>query len=135
MKWNRDKVIRSKKMLKKTQFGWEPIQWADDLICFWDIMISEINWSIFSFSIAGCRIKVHKDHLEKKEEVIAPCKVNYDPNSARELLLLANSVEEQQVWVSRLRKKIEKCGYAAQQEARGGSSPRYIHCYIEGMIS
>lgn len=68
-----------------------------------------------------CRVKVHKDHLEKKEELIAPCKVNYDPNSARELLLLANSIEEQQMWVSRLRKKIEKCGYAAQQEARGGS--------------
>ncbi|GIX66903.1 rho-associated protein kinase 1 [Caerostris darwini] len=68
-----------------------------------------------------CRLKVHKDHLEKKEDLIAPCKVNYDPNSARELLLLANSVEEQQMWVSRLRKKIEKCGYAAQQESRGGS--------------
>lgn len=66
---------------------------------------------------------MHKDHLEKKEEVIAPCKVNYDPNSARELLLLANSIEEQQMWVSRLRKKIEKCGYAAHQEARG-VSPR-----------
>ncbi|XP_054707053.1 rho-associated protein kinase 2-like [Uloborus diversus] len=71
-----------------------------------------------------CRVKIHKDHLEKKEDLIAPCKVNYDRNSARELLLLANSVEEQQIWVARLRKKIEKCGYAAQQEGRGGSSPR-----------
>ncbi|KAF8787928.1 Rho-associated protein kinase 2 like protein [Argiope bruennichi] len=68
-----------------------------------------------------CRLKVHKDHLEKKEDLIAPCKVNYDPNSARELLLMANTIEEQQMWVSRLRKKIEKCGYAAQQESRGGS--------------
>ncbi|XP_015914615.1 rho-associated protein kinase 2 [Parasteatoda tepidariorum] len=68
-----------------------------------------------------CRVKVHKDHLDKKEELIAPCKVNYDPNTARELLLLANSVEEQQMWVSRLRKKLEKSGYAAQREARGGS--------------
>ncbi|GFR33560.1 rho-associated protein kinase 2, partial [Trichonephila clavata] len=68
-----------------------------------------------------CRLKVHKDHLEKKEDLIAPCKVNYDPNSARELLLMANTIEEQQMWVSRLRKKIEKCGYAAHQESRDGS--------------
>ncbi|XP_013777365.1 rho-associated protein kinase 2-like isoform X2 [Limulus polyphemus] len=69
-----------------------------------------------------CRVKVHKDHLDKKEEVIAPCKVNYDPNSAKEMLLLASTVLEQQLWVSRLRKKIEKCGYAANQETR--ASPR-----------
>ncbi|XP_022252479.1 rho-associated protein kinase 2-like isoform X2 [Limulus polyphemus] len=71
-----------------------------------------------------CRVKVHKDHLDKKEEVIAPCKVNYDPNSAKEMLLLANTVEDQQLWVSRLRKKIEKCGYAANQETR--ASPRNV---------
>ncbi|RWS16484.1 rho-associated protein kinase 2-like isoform X1 [Dinothrombium tinctorium] len=69
-----------------------------------------------------CRVKVHKEHLDKKEELIAPCKVNYDPNSAKELLLLANTLEEQQHWVSKLRKRIEKCGYAANQEAK--SSPR-----------
>lgn len=78
-----------------------------------------------------CRVKVHKDHLDKKEEIIAPCKVNYDPNSAKELLLLAASVEEQNIWVTRLRKKIEKCGYAAQLEARTSprSSMRSIHKY------
>ncbi|XP_046399463.1 rho-associated protein kinase 2 isoform X1 [Ischnura elegans] len=60
-----------------------------------------------------CRIKVHKDHLDRKEEVIAPCKVHYDPNSARELLVLAASTEDQQLWVARLGKKIQKCGYKA----------------------
>ncbi|KAG8183195.1 hypothetical protein JTE90_005646 [Oedothorax gibbosus] len=69
-----------------------------------------------------CRLKVHKDHLEKKEEVVAPCKVNYDPTSARELLLLAPSPKEQQLWVARLRRKIEKCGYAAAQQGSGDSS-------------
>jgi len=72
--------------------------------------------------ISGCRAKVHKEHLDKKEEFIAPCKVNYDPNSAKELLLLANSAEEQQQWVNKLRKKIEKSGYAANQDARSSCS-------------
>lgn len=49
--------------------------------------------------------------------MIAPCKVNY-PNSAKELLLLANSVEDQQNWVSKLRKRIEKCGYAANADPK-----------------
>lgn len=67
-------------------------------------------------------MKVHKEHLDKKEELIAPCKVNYDQNSAKELLLLAGSVKEQEHWVAKLRKKIEKCGYTASQDNR--SSPR-----------
>ncbi|KAG8222951.1 hypothetical protein J437_LFUL000246 [Ladona fulva] len=64
-----------------------------------------------------CRIKVHKDHLDRKEEVIAPCKVHYDPNSARELLVLAPSTDDQQLWVARLGKKIQKCGYKANSTA------------------
>lgn len=65
---------------------------------------------------------MHKEHLDKKEELIAPCKVNYDQNSAKELLLLAASTKEQEQWVAKLRKKIEKCGYTASQDNR--SSPR-----------
>uniref|UniRef100_A0A4W3HZW7 non-specific serine/threonine protein kinase n=1 Tax=Callorhinchus milii TaxID=7868 RepID=A0A4W3HZW7_CALMI len=55
-----------------------------------------------------CHIKCHKDHMDRKEDLIAPCKVNYDVSSAKDLLLLANSTEEQQKWVSRLVKKIPK---------------------------
>ena len=47
--------------------------------------------------ILGCRVKVHKDHLEKKEEIIPPCKVSLDLNTAKEMLLLAPTIEEQQV--------------------------------------
>ncbi|CAG2101931.1 unnamed protein product [Medioppia subpectinata] len=65
-----------------------------------------------------CRVKVHREHLDKQEGVVAPCKVNYDPNTAKELLLLATSLEEQQQWVQKLRKKIEKCGYAANQDSK-----------------
>ncbi|NP_001154860.1 uncharacterized protein LOC100301953 [Xenopus laevis] len=69
-----------------------------------------------------CHIKCHKDHLDKKEEIIAPCKVNYDISTAKNLLLLANSTEEQQKWVSRLVKKIPKKPPASDPQAR--SSPR-----------
>ncbi|XP_054825897.1 rho-associated protein kinase 2 [Eublepharis macularius] len=69
-----------------------------------------------------CHIKCHKDHMDKKEEIIAPCKVNYDVSTAKNLLLLANSTEEQQKWVSRLVKKIPKKPPAPDPFAR--SSPR-----------
>ena len=39
---------------------------------------------------------------------------------------MASSSEEQQQWVSKLRKKIEKCGYAANQDTK--SSPRLVIC-------
>ncbi|XP_053565652.1 rho-associated protein kinase 2 isoform X2 [Bombina bombina] len=69
-----------------------------------------------------CHIKCHKDHMDKKEEVIAPCKVNYDISTAKNLLLLATSTEEQQKWVSRLVKKIPKKPPPPDPFAR--SSPR-----------
>ncbi|XP_021104060.1 rho-associated protein kinase 2 isoform X2 [Heterocephalus glaber] len=69
-----------------------------------------------------CHIKCHKDHLDRKEEIIAPCKVYYDISTAKNLLLLANSTEEQQRWVSRLVKKIPKKPPAPDPFAR--SSPR-----------
>lgn len=69
--------------------------------------------------IIGCRIKVHKEHLDKKEDAIAPCKLHYDPNSARELLLLAASPEEQKYWVSRLSRRVQKCGYKANSHMDG----------------
>uniref|UniRef100_A0A8C0BQN0 Rho-associated protein kinase 2 n=1 Tax=Buteo japonicus TaxID=224669 RepID=A0A8C0BQN0_9AVES len=69
-----------------------------------------------------CHIKCHKDHMDKKEEIIAPCKVYYDISTAKNLLLLASSTEEQQKWVSRLVKKIPKKPPAPDPFAR--SSPR-----------
>ncbi|XP_062893636.1 rho-associated protein kinase 2 isoform X4 [Mobula hypostoma] len=69
-------------------------------------------WQMFkpppALECRRCHIKCHKDHMDKKEDLIAPCKVNYDVSSAKDLLLLANSTEEQQKWVSRLVKKIPK---------------------------
>lgn len=44
---------------------------------------------------------------------LAPCKLHHDPHSAREMLLLATSNEDQKGWVNRLSKRIQKSGYKA----------------------
>uniref|UniRef100_A0A3Q3G7T1 non-specific serine/threonine protein kinase n=1 Tax=Labrus bergylta TaxID=56723 RepID=A0A3Q3G7T1_9LABR len=83
-------------------------------------------WNMFkpppALECRRCHIKCHKDHMDKKEEIIAPCKVNYDVSTAKNLLLLALSQEEQQKWVSRLVKKIPKKPPPPELFAR--SSPR-----------
>uniref|UniRef100_A0A8D3D2W5 non-specific serine/threonine protein kinase n=1 Tax=Scophthalmus maximus TaxID=52904 RepID=A0A8D3D2W5_SCOMX len=83
-------------------------------------------WNMFkpppALECRRCHIKCHKDHMDKKEEIIAPCKVNYDVSTAKNLLLLAMSQEEQQKWVSRLVKKIPKKPPPPEHFAR--SSPR-----------
>ncbi|CAG9863028.1 unnamed protein product [Phyllotreta striolata] len=71
-----------------------------------------------------CRIKVHKEHLERKEDTVPPCKLHYDPSYAKELLLLASSSEEQKLWVSRLSKKIQKCGFKANNSNAIDSSAK-----------
>ncbi|XP_061897698.1 rho-associated protein kinase 2 isoform X5 [Entelurus aequoreus] len=83
-------------------------------------------WNMFkpppALECRRCHIKCHKDHMDKKEEIIAPCKVNYDVSTAKNLLLLATSQEMQQKWVSRLVKKIPKKPPTPENFAR--SSPR-----------
>lgn len=77
--------------------------------------------------LSGCRIKVHKEHLERKEDAIAPCKLHNDPKSAKELLILAPSRDDQKLWVQRLSKKIQKFGYKANTNLDGSKiSPRLI---------
>ncbi|XP_064486905.1 rho-associated protein kinase 1-like isoform X2 [Ornithodoros turicata] len=58
-----------------------------------------------------CRVKLHRDHVE----LLAPCKV--DPTSAKELLLLAQSPDEQRHWVAQLRLRVDACGYAVSSAA------------------
>uniref|UniRef100_A0A8C6V0J5 Rho-associated protein kinase n=1 Tax=Neogobius melanostomus TaxID=47308 RepID=A0A8C6V0J5_9GOBI len=83
-------------------------------------------WNMFkpppALECRRCHIKCHKDHMDKKEDIVAPCKVNYDVSTAKNLLVLAVSQEDQQKWVSRLVKKIPKKPAAGEQFAR--SSPR-----------
>uniref|UniRef100_A0A8C1QQ95 non-specific serine/threonine protein kinase n=2 Tax=Cyprinus carpio TaxID=7962 RepID=A0A8C1QQ95_CYPCA len=85
-------------------------------------------WNVFkpppALECRRCRIKCHKDHIDRKEEVLAPCRVNYDMSTAKELLLLANSTGEQQKWVNRLLKRVPRKPIA---HSSSRSSPRLSH--------
>ncbi|XP_061192680.1 rho-associated protein kinase 2-like isoform X2 [Saccostrea echinata] len=60
-----------------------------------------------------CHTKVHKDHLDKNEEFVGYCKVNFDQNiQAKEMLLLAETTEKQKMWIQHLSKKIKGKGFA-----------------------
>ena len=79
-----------------------------------------------------CRAKFHREHVvasgnnpQQVGEGVAPCKVNYDPTTAKDMLLMAPSAEEQQLWVSRLLKKIQKSGYKATVSAAAADTTRY----------
>ncbi|XP_030568586.1 rho-associated protein kinase 1 isoform X3 [Drosophila novamexicana] len=73
-------------------------------------------WSMFkppaAYECKRCRNKIHKEHVDKHDP-LAPCKLHHDPRSARDMLLLANTPEEQSLWVARLLKRIQKSGYKA----------------------
>lgn len=66
-------------------------------------------WHMFkpppALECRNCHFKCHKEHLE---EGIPPCKVNYDMSTAKELLLLSGSKEEQTHWVTHLLKRIPR---------------------------
>ncbi|XP_046918515.2 rho associated coiled-coil containing protein kinase [Dermatophagoides farinae] len=65
----------------------------------------------------GCRMKIHKEHVDNKQEnSVTPCRV-YLKNSAKELLLLAMTSDEQQKWIHFLCKRIKQCGYAASNHS------------------
>uniref|UniRef100_A0A672IGL2 non-specific serine/threonine protein kinase n=1 Tax=Salarias fasciatus TaxID=181472 RepID=A0A672IGL2_SALFA len=94
-------------------------------------------WHVFkpppALECRRCHTKCHKDHLDRKEEAIAPCKVNYDLSTAKDLLLLTDSQEEQQHWVSHLLKRIPRkpptmspppSAHSQSREATPHSSPR-----------
>ncbi|XP_041832603.1 rho-associated protein kinase 2-like [Melanotaenia boesemani] len=84
-------------------------------------------WQVFkpppALECRRCHIKFHKDHLDNKEEVIVPCKVNYDISIAKELLLLTSSQKEQQRWVSHLLKRIPRKHPAVGPPPAAQSSP------------
>ncbi|KAM9704631.1 rho-associated protein kinase 2-like isoform 1-T2 [Menidia menidia] len=94
-------------------------------------------WNVFrpppALECRRCHAKCHKDHLDRKEEVIVPCKVSYDMSTAKELLLLTTSQREQQRWVSHLLKRIPRkhptlsppsAAKTSSQESTSRLSPR-----------
>lgn len=68
-----------------------------------------------------CRNKIHKEHVDNNDP-LAPCKLHHDPHSAREMLLLASTPDEQSSWVTRLSKRIQKCGYKANSSSNNNST-------------
>ncbi len=78
-------------------------------------------------TVSGCRIKIHKGHLEKKDCDVAPCKrkkplitplihsflkvppilVNFDPMVARDMLIMASSQDACKHWVTKLKRRVE----------------------------
>ncbi|XP_014669063.1 PREDICTED: rho-associated protein kinase 2-like [Priapulus caudatus] len=89
-------------------------------------------WHMFkpppALECSRCHVKIHKDHMDRKQEVVAPCRVNYE-NRAKELLLMASTVEEQQRWVMKLSKTVFQKGIIisqkeADRESQRGGSPR-----------
>merc|ERR1712020_379797 len=75
-----------------------------------------------------CRAKFHKEHVLPDggakmitDGGVAPCKVSYDPTTAKDMLLLAPTSEDQQIWVARLLKKIQKSGFKASMNENNGS--------------
>ncbi|XP_032593723.1 rho-associated protein kinase 1 isoform X4 [Drosophila grimshawi] len=79
-------------------------------------LCSKPLWQLFkppaAYECKRCRNKIHKEHVEKHDP-LAPCKLHHDPRSARDMLLLADSPEQQSLWVARLLKRIQKSGYKA----------------------
>ncbi|XP_047429853.1 rho-associated protein kinase 1-like isoform X2 [Mugil cephalus] len=84
-------------------------------------------WNVFkpppALECRRCNVKCHKDHLDRKEEVIVPCKVNYDRSTAKDLLVLTGSQTEQQRWVSQILKRIPRKHPTMSPPAASQSSP------------
>uniref|UniRef100_A0A3B5R0V8 non-specific serine/threonine protein kinase n=2 Tax=Xiphophorus maculatus TaxID=8083 RepID=A0A3B5R0V8_XIPMA len=91
--------------------GHEFINTLYHLPCSCEVCVRPL-WNVFkppaALECRCCHTKYHKDHLDKKEDNIPPCKVNYDMSTAKELLLLTSSQTEQQRWVNHLLKRIPK---------------------------
>jgi len=50
-----------------------------------------------------CHVKMHKEHVDREEDIVE-CKA--DSATAKELLLMANNVDEQKHWVMNLSSKV-----------------------------
>ncbi|XP_037919089.1 rho-associated protein kinase 1 isoform X2 [Hermetia illucens] len=82
-------------------------------------------WHMFkppaAYECKKCRNKIHKEHVDNNDP-LAPCKLHHDPHSAREMLLLAATKDDQNLWVNRLSKRIQKSGYKANSSSNNNSS-------------
>ncbi|XP_075925041.1 rho-associated protein kinase 2-like isoform X1 [Petromyzon marinus] len=69
-------------------------------------------WNVFkppaALECQRCHFRCHRDHMERGDEAVPLCKVTFDMTSAKVLLLLASTPDEQKQWVSRLLKRVPK---------------------------
>lgn len=65
-------------------------------------------WNVFNpppaLECPRCHLKCHKEHVDHEQENITECRV--DLTTAKDLLVMANTEEEQDQWVENLSKKI-----------------------------
>uniref|UniRef100_A0A0A1WEU6 Rho-associated protein kinase let-502 n=1 Tax=Zeugodacus cucurbitae TaxID=28588 RepID=A0A0A1WEU6_ZEUCU len=81
-------------------------------------------WHMFkppaAYECKRCRNKIHKEHVDNND-LLVPCKLHHDPHTAKEMLLLAGTPDEQHLWVTRLSKRIQKFGYKANSSSNNNS--------------
>ncbi|XP_054731195.1 rho-associated protein kinase 1 isoform X4 [Anastrepha obliqua] len=81
-------------------------------------------WHMFkppaAYECKRCRNKIHKEHVDNNDPLV-PCKLHHDPHTAKEMLLLAGTPDEQHLWVTRLSKRIQKFGYKANSSSNNNS--------------
>jgi len=58
--------------------------------------------------LPGCRVKIHREHLEKRDRDVAPCSVHFDPLLARDLFVMTSSADQCKTWVARLRRALDQ---------------------------
>ncbi|KAI3385769.1 hypothetical protein SNEBB_010796 [Seison nebaliae] len=60
-----------------------------------------------AFACNNCHVKVHRYHYDSDENFLEPCKVNRNVQTAKQLYLLADSVNEQKRWINRLNSTVQ----------------------------
>jgi len=77
-------------------------------------------WNVFNpppaLECPRCHMKCHKEHVDMETDTITVCKVD-QPMPAKDLLVMAETVELQQQWVENLSKKIVRRETNAKKKA------------------
>lgn len=98
---------------------------------FGKLLFFRYSIGLFAFFIQACHTKIHQEHYTNEKDSFQPClcelnfvkevvkivfstflffnfKVNDENVSARDLLLLCSTPNEQQMWIEKIRKYIPK---------------------------
>jgi hypothetical protein len=71
-------------------------------------------WDFFNpppaIECLSCHMKIHQEHYTNEKDSFQPCLLNDDNISARDLLLLCPTPNDQQAWINKIKKYIPKKG-------------------------